>query len=995
MKKALKIFGIVLISIILLVTLVISTALWVVFTPERLTPIVRNVAKEYVTCEHHIGKVELTFFSTFPHVGLAIDSLTIVNHVEGAPCDTVVDIPHAVVSVDVLAFLNEKTLSIPTLCMPDIQANIYVAADGTANYDILALPTDTATTDTTASGLPFEKIMVGELAVSAQSLQYISLSDSIQARLHNMLLQAEINNWEDMLLTLNIGSIDATLGTTTYAQGLRLQTTLPMGIDLTTMRIALHNAQLAVNTLDFALNGWAEIGDTLQTDMRLTLNDWQVDSVMPLLPISLPKDIAQLIRGGSASLDATANINMANGNASSVTIHNLAAHTKQTSLQARGKVKDPLGKLWMDLSANMDVRIDDIKAFVPKDMHVSGRVKGTASARMYLNDLMAMNLHKGNISGDMQLLGITYHAQNIAATLPNNRLTFQLPNRQPSRQEVDWLQATLYTAGGDISMAPQLQAQLGNTSIAVEVNNILSDTPYWHATLSLQSTEQLQASMDSMGVTVVKPNIGAYIAYHTTDKSVMPVLDARVAFDRLTGHYTNMQADIHASTLTAQLQAPRLKATLQSNQVAAQMANVVDFNTQQISIEAAARYNAEGGDNLLLKWNPRLSVNMQQALVDLADWEQNIQIPQIDFAYTNRECKIEQSKVIIGNSDFALTGELRNIGRWLREKGVLEGEMNFVSEQTDANELLALLSADQGSEEKAPTDEAIKRESKEATKQEGEEAKGEETEPFLVPTNVDLILNTQIKKANLFNQAATNLGGKIYVKDGTLVLEEMGFICNAAKLQLTAMYRTPRRNHIYVGFDYHMLDVNIQELVNMIPQIDSMMPMLRSFKGEAEFHLAAETYTNAQYQIKPSTIRGAASIFGKDLVVMDNETFNTISKMLMFSKKTENKVDSISAEMTIYKKEIDVYPFCVSLDNYMVALGGRHNLDMTFNYDVNVLSPIYLGVNVSGNFDDLKIKLAPCRFAKDFKPLFHRKVDTQSAQLRSIIRESMRKNVKL
>jgi hypothetical protein len=373
--------------------------------------------------------------------------------------------------------------------------------------------------------------------------------------------------------------------------------------------------------------------------------------------------------------------------------------------------------------------------------------------------------------------------------------------------------------------------------------------------------------------------------------------------------------------------------------------------------------------------------------VDLADWEQNIQIPQIDFAYTNRECKIEQSKVIIGNSDFALTGELRNIGRWLREKGVLEGEMNFVSEQTDANELLALLSADQGSEEKAPTDEAIKRES--------EEAKGEETEPFLVPTNVDLILNTQIKKANLFNQAATNLGGKIYVKDGTLVLEEMGFICNAAKLQLTAMYRTPRRNHIYVGFDYHMLDVNIQELVNMIPQIDSMMPMLRSFKGEAEFHLAAETYTNAQYQIKPSTIRGAASIFGKDLVVMDNETFNTISKMLMFSKKTENKVDSISAEMTIYKKEIDVYPFCVSLDNYMVALGGRHNLDMTFNYDVNVLSPIYLGVNVSGNFDDLKIKLAPCRFAKDFKPLFHRKVDTQSAELRSMIRESMRKNVKI
>lgn len=955
MKKALKIFGITLGCIILLLAIVIGSALWVVFTPERLTPIVRNVAKEYVKCEHHIGQVELTFFSTFPHFGLAIDSLTVVNPVEGAPSDTVLSVPHAVTSVDVMALLNEQTLSIPTLRMPDMQANIYIAANGQANYDILALPQDTTAEDTTAFVLPFEKIAVGELIVSAKSLRYKSEPDTMDIALH--------------------------------------QTAIQTAIDMVGMRVALHHAQLTTNSLQLAIDGWAEIGDTLQTNMRLTLNDWPVDTVMPLLPFTLPKDIAQLIQGGSASLDATAAINMANGNASSVTIHNLAAHTKQTSLQAQGEVKDPLGNLWANLSANMDVRIADVRQFLPKDMQVAGRVKGTASVQMYLDDLMEMNLHKGKVAGNLQLMGIAYNANGIAAKLPNNRLTFQIPNSQPSRPEVDWLQATLHTDGADIRMAQPLQADLGNTHIAIEANNILGDNPLWHATLSLQSTEPLHAAMDSMEVVIDQPDIQAYVAYHTTDTTVMPVVDARIAFNRLSGHYTDMQADIQASTLTAQLQAPRLKATLQSNQVAAQMPNIANLNTQQISIEAAARYNPKGGDNLLLKWNPRLSVSMQHAKVDLADWEQNIEIPEIDFAYTNRECKIEQSKLIIGNSDFALTGQLRNIGRWLREKGTLEGEMTFISEQTDANELLALLSADQGSEEESTAQNDTT--SASPTPSTDGNSPSEAAEPFLVPTNVNLTLNTQIKKAHLFNQTATNLGGRIYVKDGTLVLEEMGFICNAAKLQLTAMYRTPRRNHIYVGFDYHMLDVNIQELVNMIPQIDSMMPMLRSFKGEAEFHLAAETYTNAQYQIKPSTIRGAASIFGKDLVVMDNETFSTISKLLMFSKKTENRVDSISAEMTIYKKEIDVYPFCVSIDNYMVALGGRHNLDMTFNYDVNVLSPIYLGVNVSGNLDDLNIKLAPCRFAKDFKPLFHRKVDTQSAQLRSTIRESMRKNVKL
>lgn len=163
----------------------------------------------------------------------------------------------------------------------------------------------------------------------------------------------------------------------------------------------------------------------------------------------------------------------------------------------------------------------------------------------------------------------------------------------------------------------------------------------------------------------------------------------------------------------------------------------------------------------MLKWNPRLSVSMQHAKVDLSDWEQNIVIPEIDFAYTNRECKIEQSKLIIGNSDFALTGQLRNIGRWLREKGTLEGELNFVSEQTDADQLLAVLSAEEGTEEEADTENKQAETSNEKT----------DSEPFLVPKNVDLTLNTEIKKATAFGQTATNLGGRIYVKDGTLVLK--------------------------------------------------------------------------------------------------------------------------------------------------------------------------------------------------------------------------------
>ena len=1026
MKRALKIIGITLGSIIALLLLVVGTALWIVFTPERLTPIVRNVAKDYITCEHEIGKVELTFFSTFPQFGLNIENVVLVNPTPGAPSDTLLCAPQLTTTVDIKQLLNEK-LHIYALRMPDIQANVYINEEGVGNFDIFNLPPDTTTVeDTTAFALPFPEIVVDELHLSAKQLHLLSLQDSIDASIQGLSidLQAQSTDIIDMHLLLAIASANVRLQDVTYAQHLSLSADIPAQVDIHNMGIQLHQAKMAINEFGIALDGWVNAREDIHMDVRLALQDWQIADLLALVPANLQSSLEGITADGRISLEAQAtgtyndsimpivdahlllqegkgryaelpytiyplnldadlHLDMQNQQQTQVKINHMFARTRTSSIQGIGVVKNPLGKMWLDLQTKMDVCADDAKPFLPEDMNVQGRIKGKLNLKMYLDDLMAMQLERGKLTGDLQLQGIRYQTDSMIFTLPNNHLTVQIPNANPSRPEVAWMSGQLQLSSAQVEMTDLLQAQLGNTQLALEVSNILSNDPRLHATLALESSDPIHALMDSMDITIAAPTLALDATYNMQDSLEMPSADITMSFDRLYGYYTDIHVDIEPSTLTAGLHAPQLNASMQTKALRASMGQDLSITTQEIGIQAAAKYSSRQHDNILLQWRPQLTVDLNQAEVTIADWEQKLLIPDMDFSYSNKELQIQQSQLILGNSDFQLSGQVQNIGRWLRKKGTLTGELNFVSNHTDADELLSLFSADQGSEE---VEKAETTTSEETTT---------EREPFLVPQNVDLTLNTQIKEAKFYQQTARNLGGKIYIKDGMLVLEEVGFICNAAKLQLTAMYRTPRRNHIYLGFDYHMIDINIQELISMIPEIDTMMPMLRSFQGAAEFHLAAETYTNAQYEIKPSTLRGAASIYGKDLVVMDSETFRKISKLLMFSKKTSNVVDSISAEMTLYKKEIDVYPFCVSMDNYMIALGGRHNLDMSFNYDVNVLSPIYLGVNVSGTLDELKIKLAKCKYAKDFKPILNQKVDTQSAELRSIIRESMRKNVKM
>lgn len=272
-----------------------------------------------------------------------------------------------------------------------------------------------------------------------------------------------------------------------------------------------------------------------------------------------------------------------------------------------------------------------------------------------------------------------------------------------------------------------------------------------------------------------------------------------------------------------------------------------------------------------------------------------------------------------------------------------------------------------------------------------------EAMPFMVPKGVSLRLDVDIADALIGNDSARGVKGSVSVEDGTLVLDDLHFTTSATEMHLTAMYQSPRPNHLFVGLDCHMLDIEIGNLLNIFPAMGDMMPMLRSFGGGGEFHVAAETYLDRNYNLKPSTIRGAASLRGEDLVLMDGETFTEISRLLRFNKRTENKIDSLSAEFTIFREEIDIYPFLVVMDEYKAIVGGRHNLDMTMDYNIslihNPILPIRLGLDITGSIDDMKFRLGDCRYADLYRPASQKVVETSQLSLRELIRTALKNNI--
>ena len=1052
MKCALKIIGWTFLSIVVAVVAVASIAMYVIFTPERLTPIARQAADKFITCEHEIGEVDLTFFSTFPFFGASVKDVVIINPVTGAQSDTVLAVPELVVSLKILDAINGD-IYIRKCRLNDAKANIYIASDGLTNFDVLALPQSEETPEDTTAGWRLKSLAWDDaITIKASNLSFVDEKDTISASLQNASISLEAirkNDMDGARLDLKAEHICAALKGETYANDLRLRLHLPALLAQGTERVIVNGTELQINEFELSLEG--EVGTpcfssgVYNMDLTLTTGKWDIESLLALVPAQFTQALTDLSLAGTLQLeadvkgqysdtllprvqahvrlkdgtgaykplpyelkevmlDAEADINLNKGEKSNAVIHHLHAATRNSQFSINNsQLTDVLGDMLLDLALNLDANLPDFAYFLPEAMTLNGKAKGTAKAKIRLDDLTEMRLEKGRISADLDLTDIHYAMDSMVADLPKTHALIQMPNPRPSKPKVNWAIIGLLTDKVDFEMATPLKAALKSSIIQLEAGNILSKDPVLYAAVGLDSERPVEVEMDSMGGTIDAPTLQLYAEYNTKDTTVMPVVQAMLKCDALDGFFKDITADLAKSRLEASLSggrkdksAPRLQAKLKTQALNARVGEELKAKTGDLTIEAAARYKA-GEENILLQWNPRLKVNLKNGEVNMPErLPEAVVIPSIEFSYSNREMAIDNSRIELGNSDLNLKGNVRNIGKWFRHEAVLEGELDVISDHCDANQLLAWFSADSGSEEENTSSQPSPEEREPLPLGEtGERSGVPESSPFLVPTDVDLALNTHMRQVDIFNQVASDLKGGIFVKDGTLILDEVGFVCRAAKLQLTAMYRTPRRNHLYLGFDYHMMDVDIDELLTMIPNLEQMVPMLSSFKGAAQFHLAAETYLNSRYQPKMSTLRGAASLTGKDLVVMDGETFSKISKLLMFKKKTENRIDSINAELTVYKNEIDVYPLCVQMDNYMVALGGRHNTDMTFNYDINVLSPIYLGVNVSGNIDDLKIKLAKCKFAQDFKPHWYQKADNQSRELRERIKKSMEKNVRI
>ena len=821
------------------------------------------------------------------------------------------------------------------------------------------------TTDSSAMQLKLNDLkiegdaeMIGEnvnadMKASSSFLNYAGDGQYAEFKNLNFMYDGDVNNYDVVKgnMELSLDDLSFVMDDEKFVDKADIRLITPLDVTLSTMDVKLGASQFALNNIfiDFIGNVSMPNEDVI-VDLDLKTNTLIVEELIGLIPASMREELldgidvkgelqlAAKVEGiynensmpavnaeikynkGMISMPDMMPYPVTNFNTyikadvdlndkSDVYVNYLKANMSNSSFSLSGNVKDVMDKMYCNLKLDATADLDELQSFIPEDIVAKGVVKLNATANVNNYQITNMDFTEAKINGNMQWdnMNVVY-CDTINVVADKLNVDLSIPNLTSENVTNSLAAVKINGANLDATVADMIVARLKDYDITAQVSNVLDENVPM-SVYADYSFSRIDATMDDMNFFTDNPH-GSVAMF--------------------------MEEDNDATYIAAYY----------SDSLSFKMGEEMSFDTENIDLNVSANYDDDQED-LLLQWNPHAGIKLNKAVFAMSDIPMPVYIPSIDFQYDSTGIEIQNSSILLGNSDFELQGKFTDVDEFLRKEALLKGELDFTSHYTDVNQIMELFSGAGDTtvvEEEVAVIDTIKK----------------EDNPFIVPLGIDVTLNTKIESAVAGEMKLKSIGGGLTVKDGILVLNEMGFTSDAATMELTAMYKSPRKNHLYLGFALHLIEIDIAEMIDLIPELDTLVPMLSSFAGRAEFHIAAETYLKSNYELKVSTLRGATAIHGKDLVILDNATYKKLGRLLRFKDKEHNKIDKLDVEITAFRNEIDVYPTLITVDKYQAVVGGRHNLNMTFDYRLGMSNPWLfrrLGIVITGDMDNMKFKL--------------------------------------
>jgi hypothetical protein len=395
-----------------------------------------------------------------------------------------------------------------------------------------------------------------------------------------------------------------------------------------------------------------------------------------------------------------------------------------------------------------------------------------------------------------------------------------------------------------------------------------------------------------------------------------------------------------------------------------QMANMSDFDLINYGVDGETK-------QLLMRWDVSGSLTAKDGGMFTPYFPLRNRLSNVNVKFSTDSVVFKKVKYNAGHSDFTISGGIRNMRRALLANHPLSLSLMVSSDTLNINELVQAAykgaafaeSIDDGSVKLAQVESQAQ-----LDKLANQAAATDSTVAVLVPMNISANIGMSAKNVIYADLLMHDFKGDLRVSNGALNLHNLSASSDIGSAKLSALYTAPTKRDIQFGFGLQLNNMHIKEFINMIPMVDSIMPLLRDFSGIVDADIAATTDVDSTMNVVLPSLNAAMKLSGRDLVLLDAETFRTIAKWLLFKDKKTNVISSMNVELLIEDSKLELFPFVFDFDRYRLAVMGSNDFALNYKYHISVLKspiPFKFGLNLSGNPDKMKVRLGRSKYKAD------------------------------
>jgi hypothetical protein len=881
LKKILKITGI---SLgVLLVILFVAPFIF----KGKIIAIAKEQINKNINAQVDFKDLSLSFFRHFPRVSVALEELQVVGTDVFAK-DTLISAKEIDVAVNLFSVIGGKNMKIYSVIIDEPRIHVIVTKEGKANYDIAKPDTAAATPSADTASSPFQ-MNLQHYAIKNAYISYNDAQMGMSTELVNFTHEGSGDFTSDLFTLKTNTKADAITfiyGGIPYLNNTKTGIDLDIVVDTKNSKYSWKTDEIALNDLKLATDGSFQLvnDSTYNMDINFKAPSTDFKSILSLIPAVYATDFEKIKTSGKALFNG-----FIKGTYSSTQIpaYNINLEIQDGFFQYPDLPK-PVQHINLVVKVNNpDGVTDNAVVDIPKG-HIEFGTDPFDFHVLFQKPMTTQYIDAG-AKGKLDLASITQFVK-----LPGTKLAGNLDadvQAKGSLAVVQKQQPGDFTAKGYVDIknlyysSKDFPAPIQNTSARInfESPDALAD----HAVINIP-TAHIEIGKDIVDLNLLLKTLASDPYFDGTAKGSFNL-------GNVAQFYTFEPGTSLAGNLNANVSVKGKKSSIDKSQYDA----IQTAGTVQVTNVSYKSKDYPDGVNLK---NTQLTFNPKNVTVN--DVTGNFQ-----------------------GTNFNANGNFDNLIGYALKDETLAGVLNVSADKVDLNKLMGTTSATT-----TPATAAKDTATKTATPA--------ASEPFAVPKNLNLTLNAKVGNVKYDKVDYKNIAGTLAVKDEAVSMKDVKMEALDGTIALGGSYSTKvSKKKPDIALTYDIQNLDIQKTFMAYNTVQKLMPIGQFIAGKLTSKLTLNGKLGETMMPDLSSLTGSGSMLLLQGVLNKFAPLDKLASALDISSLKEISLKDVKSYFDIADGKVFVKPFNVKVQDVDMEIGGKHGLDQSIDYAINMKVP--------------------------------------------------------